>query len=430
MPQRNTRSRLVGNTGWLLMEQILRLGIGIVISVWLARYLGPTDFGFYSYAYAFAGLFTAFFTLGLDRIVVRELVSDPSSRDEILGTSITLRFASGSLTFILAFTAIVFLRPEDSLTRAMVGIIAAGFVFRAFDVIDFWFQSQVQSKYSALARSLALILIAVVKITLILNQAALISFVWAGLAEVILMTAGYAWFYRAAGMHFLAWKASLARARKLLHESWPLILSGVAVTLYMKIDQIMLGEMIGETAVGLYSAATRFSEVWYFLPVIITSTLFPMIVQSRQQNLETYLSRLRRLYKLLFWMALVVAVLISIIAQPLIDIVYGPAYTTAADVLVIHIWASIAVFLGVGSSQYLMAENLTKISFYRSALGLLANVALNLMLIPRYGGVGAAMATLISYFVSTFSLLLFRATRSQALMMLRAMIPFSLASRP
>ncbi len=261
---RENLQKLIGNTGWLFADRILRIGIGLVVGVWIARYLGPDRYGLFNYAGAFVALFSIFATLGLDGIVVRELVQDPNRKDEILGTAFALKLAGSGVTLVVAVTGILLLRPAETLVHWLVAIIAAGTIVQSLDTIDLWFQARVESRFSVYARSSAFLLVSALKVFLILKNAPLIAFAWAGAIELLLGSAGLVLAYRINGQRPFAWKVSGQRIRRTLKECWPLALSGVAVMLYMKIDQVMLGQMLGNKAVGVYSAAIRISEVWLF----------------------------------------------------------------------------------------------------------------------------------------------------------------------
>lgn len=419
--------KIVGNAFWLLVDKILRLGLGLGLGVWLARYLGPEQFGMLNYAIAFVAIFGTLSGLGLYKVVVREVVAVPGRGREILGTAFVLKAAAGLVSLTLAILVSALLHPNGALTTYLVAILSLTGLFQVTEVIEFWFEANIQSKYSVYAKQIAFLLIVLAKAALILAKAPLIAFVWAAVAESMLASVTLLAFYRRkSDLTPLHWKPSIQKAKELLSDSWPLILAGMAVILYMKIDIIMLSEMKGSEVTGIYSSATFISEMWYFVPTILCSSLFPLILRARQTDTAQYHDKLQLLYRLLFWLAVVLALCVSVIARPLIVGLYGKAYEEASQVLLIHVWAGIAVFLGVGSSQYLLAENLQRISLYRTAMGLLVNVLLNFLMIPRYGANGAAMATLMSYFVATFSIALFDRTKGQALMLVRAMNPFAL----
>ncbi len=406
---RQNLQNIISNTGWLFADRILRMIVGMFVGVWLARYLGPEQFGLYSYALAFVALFGAFATLGLDGIVVRDIVRDPSCKDETLGTAFVLKLIGGTLTLLLTIGAISLLRSHDSLTRWLVGITAAGIIFQAFDTIDFWFQSQVQSKYAVYAKNIAFFLITLLKIALILFNAQLIAFAWAGLTEIVIASVGLLMVYRIKGHHIKAWRNSLTRAKSLLKDSWPLILASFSVVIYMKIDQVMLGELVGNETVGIYAAATKISEVWYFIPTAIISSVLPSIIKARSIDKGLYYLRLQRLFSLMTAIAVAIAIPMTFLSKTVVLLLFGKSFETAGPILTIHIWATLFVFWGVAQSPWDLAENLTRLSLMRTVIGAVINVVLNFILIPPYSAVGAAIATVISYAFSAYILNAFNA---------------------
>ena len=393
---------IVGNAGWLFFERALRMVLGFSVGIWVARYLGPGQFGLLSYSIAFVDLFGAIAALGLDSLVVRDLVRDPSRKYEILGTTFALKALGGLTAVLMVLGAVLLLNPDDSLIRWLVAILAVGAVFRAFDTIDFWFQSRVRSKYAVIARSTAVLLVAALRVGLIWLEAPLIAFAWASLAEALLVALGLALVYRHDGQHLLVWRVGVGRGKALLSQSWPLILSGLAVLVYMRIDQIMLREMVGDQAVGVYSAALRISEAWYIIPVAVVSSVFPSIIRAKETSESLYYRRLEQLFGFMAGIGIAIALPMTFLSGPLVLLLFGERYQAAGSILAIHIWAAIFVFYGVVQSSWFINEGLTRLSLTRTAAGALVNVALNLVLIPAYGGVGAAIATVISYAIAAF----------------------------
>jgi O-antigen/teichoic acid export membrane protein len=217
------------------------------------------------------------------------------------------------------------------------------------------------------------------------------------------------------------WKFKKSIAFKLLKDSWPLFFSSIAVVIYMKIDQIMIGEILGEKELGIYSAAVRISEMWYFVPVIISNSIFPAIIYAKKKSKKLYLNKLQKLYAFFLWFSAIMSILVFFIAPFLIKISFGEGYELSARVLSIHIWSGVAVFLGVASCKHLLAENLTRIDLYRTIIGVFVNIFLNFLLIPIYGIIGAAFATLISQFFSAyFSNLFFKKSRIIFIMFLKS----------
>ena len=164
----------------------------------------------------------------------------------------------------------------------------------------------------------------------------------------------------------------------------------------MKIDQIMIKEIMSVSDVGQYAAALRISEAWYFIPIVICSSLFPAIIHAKEIDENLYLNRLQKLYSLMIWIGITVSILITFLGTSIIDILYGDQYYESASVLIIHIWAGVFVFLGVAFNKFLTVENFAIKTFYRTFSGAILNIILNLYLIPKYGINGAAIATLCS----------------------------------
>lgn len=417
---------IIANTGWLFADRILRMGVGLFVSVWVARYLGVEQFGIFNYATAFVALFSTLSTLGLDAIVVRSIVREPEKRAEILGTAFWLKLLGGIAALVLAVSCIMVVRHDDQLTISLVAILSSVGIFQAFDTIDLWFQSQVQSKYTVIAKNTAFVVITLVKVILISIHAPLISFAWAASGEIGLGAIGLMIYYKIRGYSPLLWPWSLPLAKILLKESWPLILSGLTIMIYMRIDQIMLGQMIGDKAVGIYSVATRISEVWYFIPMAIASSVSPAIYEAKEVSESLYYKRIEKLLRLLSWLSIVVAVPMSFISGTIITILFGKSYEASGFILAIHIWSSLFVFMGVGTSPWFIAEGLTQFALRRTIMGAITNVILNIFLIPAYGEAGAAIATVISQAIASFlSNATHPKTRKIFNLQVKSLIPFN-----
>jgi PST family polysaccharide transporter len=415
----------ISNTGWLFGDKIIRMGVGLVVGVWMARYLGPEQFGLLNYAMAFVALFGAIASLGLNGIVVRDLVKEPQTADTTLGTAFLLQITGGFAAFGICVLAISFARPDDGLAKLMVAVLGFVMVFKSTEVMKYWFESQVQSKYAVWVENGAFLIFAAVKVALILGQASLMAFVWAAFAEGLLASIGVVWAYGLRGGRMTAWRGQLGCAKALLKESWPLILSGLAIMVYMRIDQIMLGQMLGNEAVGIYSAAVRISEVWYFIPMAIVASAFPSIVEAKKRNESIYHQRLQRLYELMVLLSLSVALPVSFLSEWLVNILFGRQYEGAAPVVSISVWAGVAVALSIVHGKWLLTEGLQKYALLYTLSGALINVAMNWYLIPVHGVEGAAWATLCAQVAPIFFQLFIPKARKNFALMLRAlMFPF------
>ncbi|MFZ2322428.1 MAG: flippase [Ignavibacteriaceae bacterium] len=413
------------NTSWLLLEKIIRLVLNFFVTIAVIRYLGPDQFGLYSYAISFYGLFVAFVSLGLESISIRELVKHPEDRDKILGSVFYTQFVGAVIAIFLIIVTLV-ITSEELFTSILILIISISSFFQTFNVIDYYFRSEVKAKYSVYVLFTSVLMVSLLKFTLILLKAPLIYFIIAYAFEFVFNAIGYFIVYHIQKQKIINWKFDKNISLSLLKDSWPLILSGVVVSIYMKVDQVLIKNMLDVKEVGYYAAAVRLSESWYFIPVAISNAIFPAIVSAKNISKELYQNRLQKLYDILTWVAIGISIPVSIFSSDIIKILYGSRFLPSAPILTIYIWAGVAVFLGVASSQYLVTENFTKISFFRTAIGMVANVVLNILLIPNYGIIGSAFATLISYSLATFSILLFKKTSYHFLMMLKSIFLLNL----
>lgn len=419
--------RYAANTSWLIGEKLLRMTMGLFVGIWVARYLGPEQFGLFSYVQSFTFLFAAVATLGLDSIVIRELVRDESRFNVLMGTAFFLKLLGAFLLFPVLYVA-VFFTSNDSFTNYLIFIIASSTIFQSFNVIDFYCQSKVLSKYVACSNGILLFFSSIIKAVLILNDAPLLYFVYVVLLDSLLLSLGLIYFYtKKMHLGFSGWRFDFGTARELLKDSWPLILSSIVVSIYMKIDQVMIKEMMNAEAVGQYAAAVRLSEVWYFIPVTIVGSVFPAIINSRKVSFELYYSRITKLYTLMIWMAISIALPMTFLSKYIVLLLYGNDYQLAGNVLMIHIWTGVFVFLGVAFSQYLISENLAMKSFYRTATGAAVNIFLNFLLIPYYGIIGAAVATLLGQAVANLLYDFFdKDLRGHLLVKLSSFVPFNI----
>lgn len=393
--------RYAANTSWMMAEQILRIFAGIFVGIWVARYLGPEQFGVFSYVLAYTAIFGGIAKLGLDGILVRELIHQPKLHDTYMGTAFWLK-AIGALLVIVLMACLVPFTSNNASTNLYIFIIAGGLFFQSFEVVEFYFQSRVLAKVISICKVIQLVLSSIIKIYLVLIQADLFWFVCMTSFDMISLAFSYFIAYRIRGeTNFLkCFDADIAK--KLLKDSWLLIFSSLVVMIYMRIDQIMIKEMLGDYEVGIYSAAVRLSEAFYFIPVLLTASIFPAIVNARKESAEIYQKRMQRLYAFLIWLAIMIALPMTLLSEWLITLLYSEAYLLAGQVLMIHIWAAVFVFIGVAFSKYLLAENLQKIAFQRTLVGAIVNVCLNFILIPKYGLTGAAVATLLAQFVANY----------------------------
>lgn len=394
--------KVLANAAWLFTEKIWQLGLGLLVGIWVARYLGPEQFGILNYAMAMMGITSPIAKLGLDNIVIRDLARDATHKDEILGSAFFLKIFSSLGTFFLTIVIIAFIDRTSYLIPLLVAILSFGLVLQSIDVIDFWFQSQTQAKFSVWARNFAYILMSGARVGLILIKAPLVMFALAMTIEIGIASCGMMFLYMKQGNSLKSWQPRLKRMKTLLKDSWPLVLSGIVILIYMRIDQIMLKAMVGDRAVGVYSAAVKISELWYFVPGAIINSVYPSVIRSKEAGEDFYYGRIQKLFDLMTVLAYGVAVVITFFSPLIVSLLYGQKYLEAADILTIHIWTGVFVSLGLAREIWLTNEGLMKFAAVTTGIGAIINVILNFFLIPKYGGTGAALATIAAQMFSAY----------------------------
>jgi polysaccharide transporter, PST family len=394
--------KILSNMSWLFAERILRMVVGFFIVAWMARYLGKTQFGLLNYASAFLVIFNTIATLGLNQIVIRDFVNEPEKRYEIAGTAFFMRSIGGICGFILATIAIFFLRADDLTSRNTVVIIAASMLLLEFQGIDDWFHSQVRSKYVVWSTNTAFAVMTIVKIGLIQLNASVIAFAWAVLVESVLGCILSVIVYQGARQKMQKWRFDWLRAQNLLRVGWPLIFSELAIMVYVKIDQVMLGEMAGDAEVGIYSVAVRLAESWLFFLATIVTSIKPSIIAAKKFGEEAYYKKIKQSCSLLTAIVYLVAFPMMFLSTPIVILVFGQEYASAGTILAVYFWSSLFTIGALIKDIWIAVEEHTTYALITSISGAAVNILLNLYLIPIYGALGSAIATVISYILTDY----------------------------
>ena len=417
--------RYFANTSWMFGEQLLRMVSGLLVGIWVARYLGPAKFGLFSYALAFVSIFSGLAKLGLDVIVVRELVNHPQQRDVYLGTAFWLKFVGAFIMLGIVASATLF-TSNDHTTNLYVFIIASGIIFQSFEVVDFYFQSQVLSKFVSICKITQLAVSSALKVYFVLTGADLIWFVVVTLVDqaLLALTLFIAYRYQRFGSFYQHFDFILAK--KLLKDSWPLVLGGFVLMIQARADQVMLKEMVGNSEVGYYSSAMRLIEVFGFIPMILTTSLFPAIVNAKKISVDLYKARLFNLYRLMMILFLLSAIPIYFFGEQVVIFLYKDAYAPAGELFSLMALRLFSTNYGVVRGAYLMTENLMEYSMISMVAGVIVNITLNYLWIPSHQSIGAIWASIVSFFVATFLMdfLNFR-TRNNFKMMVKSMLIMS-----
>ena len=389
-----------GSTSWLLAHRVLGLFGSLFIGIWVARYLGPTDYGTFNYIQSLVGIFAIVASLGLDSLIVRELLDEKNNNQKLLGSALGLKiFGSILLFFIILILAFTLNLNYENRTYCLIVVLAT--FCQSYKVIEFYFTSTVQGKFIAQVNIVSLVISSALKVLLILTNQPLVYFFWVLVIESFIISVGLVILYKLHVGSLLKWKFDFITVKVLLKDGWPLILSGFVIMIYMRIDQVMIEYFIDSKSVGIYAVAARLSELWYFVPAIIADSLFPAILNVKKDE-ALFQERIKNLYSLMFFLAIGIALPITFIGGYVIEFLYGIEYKDAGEVLKIHVWSAVFVFIGFIFNKYLILKNWTKLAFYRTLIGAIANIVLNIILIPNLGISGAAIATLISQAVSNY----------------------------
>ncbi len=405
------------NMTWLISERVVRLLVMAFVGVYVARYLGPQRFGLLSFAQSFLAVFVILATLGLDGVVIRELVNCPENQSEILGSAFLLRlFASVLLWLCLGFSFFLFHIPtQESL---LVAVLSAGVIFQSFSVIDFYFQSRVESKYVARAQLAQLGISSALKLFLVFTQAELIWFAVVIALDHVFLAFGFYIIYRSKGGDISAWRFQGRVAKRLIINSAPLMIYAFFVMSLMKSDQIMIKVLLNDTEVGWYAAAAMISSLWYFIPVALGSTFNPYIIS--QVKKQTGTDGIKLIFSVLFSLSVMGALAVFFLAPPIIGLLFGSAYQPAAPVLSILILNSVFVFHVSLRTRVLVAQERHWVSTAIMLGALSLNIIGNLILIPEYGIRGAAWSSVIAWGTSVIVLpLMFSASKKFVMIFLR-----------
>ncbi|GHN02619.1 O-unit flippase [Cytophagales bacterium WSM2-2] len=412
------------NAIWLIFEKGFSLFVGLVVAISVARYLKPESYGLLNYSLSFVSIFSAFSTLGIDQIIIRELSKDPAKQADLLGTGFVIKVA-GSIFMIVPMMAVMAFMGHDAFTNTLIMIIAIAEIFKGFEVINYFFQSQVMSKFVVQVQLVINFVISLAKIGMVSIHAPLIWFAIIVILGSILNAAGFIYAYRTREGTPWNWKFKNTLALELLRESWPLALYGVALNIQARIDQVMLGNMMNNYEVGQYSVALKFIEIFGFVPVILMNTFMPAVAKAKVAGSDLYHNRLTNLYRLMFLAFVVVGVPIYFFSKDVIVLLYGREFEAAGYLLSLFSLRLFFSNMGVGKSVFIVNESLFKYSLLTVVIGAVANISLNYFMIPLYGPYGAIVASMLSFTVSIFLLdAFFEKTRLNQKLMLHGIFSF------
>ncbi|WP_295583747.1 flippase [uncultured Lamprocystis sp.] len=390
---------VIHNSTWLIFDRGIRLIMGLVVGAWVARYLGPEHFGELAYILAWIALLQAVAGLGMDGIVVRDIARNPAHAGQLLGTALILRLTAGTLCWIAAISGMALLYGGADQRVLLIALAGAALIFQCADTIDLWFQSQSQSRRTVIAKLIAYSLSNGIKVLLILLHAPLVAFAAvmaldALVAAVALIVAYHQFPCRG------SWQPLLARARALTKESWPFIISGVAIMIYTRIDQIMIVALLDNKSLGYYAAAIPLGQLLNVIPYILAISLQPLAATLAHQCSAKHDEFFVAIFRLYMVLGLIAAIATFAASASIVIMLYGSAYHATSTVLSIIGFAYLFSFLGIAQGLWVTQRRSKKIVIISTLSGAFLVVIGNYLLIPIFNIAGAAAASVIAQAVS------------------------------
>ena len=396
-----TKEKVISNVVWAVTGKVVTLLGGLLVGIFVARYLGPEQYGLMSYVMSYVALFQVLASFGMDQIEIREEAKTPEEKNKIIGTAFVLKISFALITMLLvAITAWIF--EADSFTKWMIILYSASMIANSFGVIRNYFTSLVWNEYIVKTEITRTFIGAGIKIGLLLLHAPLVWFIAATLFDTILIAGGYFVSYRSKIDSIKKWAFDREQARYLIKQSFPLLLSGAAVVVYNKISEVMLGNMLDKTAVGYYSVASRFVEICIFIPTIISQTITPILVKYHESNINLYNQQTKIYCSTITWCSIMIAIIITFTSAPLIKYTFGTEYMASIPVLQVLSFKAIGAALMQSSGQMIIIEGLQKYAVLRNGVACFVCIIGNLILIPILGVMGAALSGVLAFITAGY----------------------------
>lgn len=405
------KNKEVKNAGWIVGEQIVQMILSLVVGILTARFLGPDNYGELNYTASFVTFFSSVALLGMDGVIIKKMIASPDKEGDYLGGCMLLRFVSSILCSITIVVVVFIINPDDRVKAFLAFLQSIQLIFQSVKILDSWFQRYLKSKYISIGKIIAFSLVVTYKVYLLVSQKGVEWFAFSNsLSSIVIAVLLFVFYKKNNGPKI---RFNLHYGFDVLKVSYHYILSGLMVAVYSQMDKIMIGEMLTDNDVGLYSTATAVCGMWIFIPTAIINSFRPTIMELKQNgNTTLYKLRLQQLYSFIIWMSIVFSIFICIFAPLIINILYGKDYMGAVNSLRISIWFETFSMIGSARGIWILCEDKNKYVKYYLAIGAVVNLALNFVLIPFFGIEGAAVATLITQITtSLIAPLFFKETR-------------------
>ena len=416
------QNKALKNAGYLIAGRVIQMVFGLAVSLLTARYLGPANYGLINYAGAYTAFFTSICSLGINSVLVKELVDHPDGEGVVIGTTLLLRAISSVLSAcaIIAISSVI--DADEKTTMIIVALSSIGMVFNVFETFNYWFQRRLESKVTAQTTLIAYAIASAYKIYLLAAGKSVAYFALVGSIEYLCLGAILYIEYRKRKGQALSF--SWTYGKELLSRSRHFILPGLMVSIYGQTDKLMLKQMIGEAEIGYYATAVALSGMWCFILSAIIDSVYPSIMEAfKDGNERLFKQRNVQLYAIVFYMSIAVSLGFVVLAKPLIYIMYGTSYLPAATPLRIITWYTAFSYLGVARNAWVVSKERQKYLFAIYASSAAANIVLNYLFIPEMGGTGAAVASLAAQVFTTLVVpFLIKDMRENSMMILDAII--------
>lgn len=395
---------------WLVSGRILQMAIALVINMITARYLGVNNYGIINYVASYISFFTPICSLGLESIIIKELVDKPDRQGETIGTAMGMRIISSVFSMVAIMLFLFFIDKGNQVMLGVAFLQSIILIFNTADLFEFWYQSRLESKVSVTVRTIGYLITAVYKIAILGFQKSIYWFAFTNTLDMIIAFVLLRLVYKKSGGQKFGFNLKLGK--KMLKISYNFIISGLMVAVYAQMDKIMLGQMLDTYTVGLYSVGIYICTLWNFIPEAMIASLRPGIMEAKKYDKNSYEKKLKQMYALIIWVSILYAVGVCLFSKYIILILYGKAYLGARIPLMIAVWYCGFSLTGSAREVWIICEGKQKYSKWFALIGALTNLILNYLLIPRIGMFGAAIATLVTQIMTGFIVtLLFKDTR-------------------
>ncbi len=396
------KNKVIKNASWIIVCRIIQSVLALFIGMVTARYLGPSNFGLLNYASSVVAFVVPLAQLGLRNVLVEEIVSHPEREGKTLGTSLVMGVISSICCIIgcLSFVSIANAGEQD--TFLVCVLYSISLVFQMTELIQYWYQAKLLSKYTSVVSLVAYVIVSVYKVFLLITGKSIYWFALSYAFDYFLISAALIVIYRKLGNQKLSFSFSLGK--QLLSRSRYYIVSSMMVTVFAQTDKIMIKLMIGNAENGYYSTAMTCAGMTTFVFVAIIDSLRPVIFESKKVSHQKFETNMSLLYSIIIYMGLAQSVVLTIFAAPIVNILYGEEYLSAIPLLQIVTWYTAFSHMGSVRNIWMLAEEKQKYLWIINFSGAVLNVIGNLLLIPIVGATGAAIASVATQFFTNFLL--------------------------